>query len=51
VTLPDIRGREQILNVHMRKVPVGQDVNPDIIARGTPGMSGADWPTCATKRP
>jgi cell division protease FtsH len=42
VTLPDIRGREQILNVHMRKVPIGQDVNPGIIARGTPGMSGAD---------
>jgi cell division protease FtsH len=42
VTLPDIRGREQILNVHMRKVPIGQDVNAAIIARGTPGMSGAD---------
>jgi cell division protease FtsH len=42
VTLPDIRGREQILNVHMRKVPMGQDVNPGVIARGTPGMSGAD---------
>ncbi|MBK6320965.1 MAG: ATP-dependent zinc metalloprotease FtsH [Burkholderiales bacterium] len=42
VTLPDIRGREQILNVHMRKIPVGQDVSPNVIARGTPGMSGAD---------
>ena len=42
VTLPDIRGREQILNVHMRKVPAAQDVNPGVIARGTPGMSGAD---------
>jgi cell division protease FtsH len=42
VTLPDIRGREQILNVHMRKIPVGQDVSPGVIARGTPGMSGAD---------
>ncbi len=42
VTLPDIRGREQILNVHMRKVPLGQDVNAVVIARGTPGMSGAD---------
>ncbi|MBP6118620.1 MAG: ATP-dependent zinc metalloprotease FtsH [Giesbergeria sp.] len=42
VTLPDIRGREQILNVHMRKIPVSQDVNPGVIARGTPGMSGAD---------
>ena len=42
VTLPDIRGREQILNVHMRKVPVGQDIRADLIARGTPGFSGAD---------
>jgi len=42
VTLPDIRGREQILNVHMRKVPVGHDVNASVLARGTPGMSGAD---------
>ena len=42
VTLPDIRGREQILNVHMRKVPLSQDVNAAVIARGTPGMSGAD---------
>lgn len=42
VTLPDIRGREQILGVHMRKIPAGPDVNPSIIARGTPGMSGAD---------
>jgi cell division protease FtsH len=42
VGLPDIRGREQILNVHMRKVPIGTDVKADIIARGTPGFSGAD---------
>jgi len=42
VTLPDVRGREQILNVHMRKVPLGQDVRADILARGTPGFSGAD---------
>jgi len=42
VPLPDIRGREQILNVHMRKVPIAQDVNAGIIARGTPGFSGAD---------
>ncbi|MCP5279260.1 MAG: ATP-dependent metallopeptidase FtsH/Yme1/Tma family protein [Thiobacillus sp.] len=42
VPLPDIRGREQILLVHMRKVPVSQDVKADIIARGTPGFSGAD---------
>ena len=42
VTLPDVRGREQILNVHMRKVPVGQDIRADILARGTPGFCGAD---------
>ena len=42
VPLPDIRGREQILLVHMRKVPMGPDVKADIIARGTPGFSGAD---------
>jgi cell division protease FtsH len=42
VTLPDIRGREQILNVHMRKIPLNQDVSANVIARGTPGMSGAD---------
>jgi len=42
VGLPDIRGREQILKVHMRKVPMGEDVNPAVIARGTPGFSGAD---------
>lgn len=42
VPLPDIRGREQILNVHMRKVPLAPDVKADILARGTPGMSGAD---------
>ncbi|MCG3200300.1 MAG: ATP-dependent zinc metalloprotease FtsH [Gammaproteobacteria bacterium] len=42
VPLPDIRGREQILKVHMRKVPVADDVQGSIIARGTPGFSGAD---------
>ena len=42
VPLPDIRGREQILKVHMRKVPIADDVIPSIIARGTPGFSGAD---------
>jgi cell division protease FtsH len=42
VGLPDIRGREQILKVHMRKVPLGDDVKPELIARGTPGFSGAD---------
>jgi cell division protease FtsH len=42
VPLPDIKGREQILNVHMRKVPVANDVEGSIIARGTPGFSGAD---------
>src|SRR4029079_13673242 len=41
VGLPDIRGREQILNVHMRKVPIATDVKADILARGTPGFSGA----------
>jgi cell division protease FtsH len=42
VPLPDVRGREQILKVHMRKVPLADDVRPAIIARGTPGFSGAD---------
>ncbi|MBI4006320.1 MAG: ATP-dependent metalloprotease, partial [Gammaproteobacteria bacterium] len=42
VPLPDIRGREQILKVHMRKVALADDVKPNIIARGTPGFSGAD---------
>ena len=42
VALPDIRGREQILKVHMRKVPIGDDVSPSVLARGTPGFSGAD---------
>lgn len=42
VGLPDVRGREQILKVHMRKVPIADDVEPAVIARGTPGFSGAD---------
>ena len=42
VGLPDVRGREQILKVHMRKVPLADDVRPSVIARGTPGFSGAD---------
>ncbi len=42
VPLPDVRGREQILKVHMRKVPLAENVNAMIIARGTPGFSGAD---------
>ncbi|MGD8558170.1 MAG: ATP-dependent zinc metalloprotease FtsH [Gammaproteobacteria bacterium] len=42
VPLPDVRGREHILRVHMRKVPIADDVKPNIIARGTPGFSGAD---------
>ena len=42
VPLPDVRGREQILRVHMRKVAIGDDVKPSLIARGTPGFSGAD---------
>jgi len=42
VPLPDVRGREQILKVHMRKVPLADDVKPSVIARGTPGFTGAD---------
>jgi len=42
VPLPDVRGREQILRVHMRRVPLANDVKPALIARGTPGFSGAD---------
>ena len=42
VPMPDIRGREQILKVHLRKVPAGDDIDPKVIARGTPGFSGAD---------
>ncbi len=42
VPLPDIRGREQIIRIHMRKIPVADDVVPSILARGTPGFSGAD---------
>jgi cell division protease FtsH len=42
VDLPDLRGREEILRVHLRRVPVGHDVDVNVIARGTPGMSGAD---------
>jgi cell division protease FtsH len=42
VPLPDVRGREHILKVHMRKIPLGDDVRPSLIARGTPGFSGAD---------
>ncbi len=42
VPLPDIRGREQIIRVHMRKVPIAPDVDPMVLARGTPGFAGAD---------
>jgi cell division protease FtsH len=42
VPLPDIKGREQILKVHMRKVPIANDVEANVVARGTPGFSGAD---------
>ncbi len=42
VGLPDVRGREQILQVHMKKVPLGEDVEPSVLARGTPGFSGAE---------
>ncbi|MCE1699903.1 ATP-dependent metalloprotease, partial [Enterobacter hormaechei] len=42
VGLPDVRGREQILKVHMRRIPLDTDIDASIIARGTPGFSGAD---------
>ena len=42
VPLPDVKGREEILNIHLKKVPQGPDVDPSVIARGTPGFSGAD---------
>ena len=41
-TVPDIRGREEVLRVHSKKVPMAEDVNLNILARGTPGFSGAD---------
>jgi cell division protease FtsH len=47
---PDINGREKILKVHMRKVPLAPDVDLKVIARGTPGFSGADLPTSSTRR-
>jgi cell division protease FtsH len=49
VGLPDIRGREQILKVHMRKLPLGDDVQASVIARGTPGFSGADLANLANE--
>jgi cell division protease FtsH len=49
VPLPDIRGREQIINVHIRKIPIGNDVKPEILARGTPGFSGADLANLANE--
>src|SRR5712672_898480 len=49
VPLPDIRGREQILKVHMRKVPLSDNVKPSVIARGTPGFSGADLANLANE--
>ena len=49
VPLPDIRGREQILKVHIRKIPLANDVKPRIIARGTPGFSGADLANLANE--
>jgi cell division protease FtsH len=42
VSMPDIKGREMILKVHMKKTPIGPDVNPLVLAKGTPGFSGAD---------
>jgi cell division protease FtsH len=49
VPLPDIRGREQILTVHLRKIPIAEDVKPMVIARGTPGFSGADLANLANE--
>ena len=49
VPLPDIRGREQILKVLMRKIPIANDVNPKLLARGTPGFSGADLANLANE--
>src|SRR5574344_536498 len=49
VGLPDVRGREQILDVHVKKVPLGKDVEPSVIARGTPGFSGADLANLVTE--
>ena len=49
VPLPDVRGREQILRVHMRKLPLADDVKPSLIARGTPGFSGADLANLANE--
>ena len=49
VPLPDIRGREQILKIHIRKIPLANDVRPKIIARGTPGFSGADLANLANE--
>jgi len=42
VGLPDVRGREEVLRVHVKKVPVSDDTNLNVLARGTPGFSGAD---------
>lgn len=50
VGLADVRGREQILKVHMRKLPLADDVEPMVIARGTPASPVRTWPTCATRR-
>ncbi|REN10523.1 ATP-dependent metalloprotease, partial [Mycobacterium tuberculosis] len=49
VGLPDVKGREQILKVHMRKLPLADDVEPMVIARGTPGFSGADLANLANE--
>jgi len=50
VGLPDVRGREEILGVHVKKVPVSDDTNLNVLARGTPGFSGATWPIWSTSR-
>ena len=51
VPVPDIRGREQILRVHVRRVPLAPNVDLGVVARGTPGFSGADLETWSMKRP
>jgi ATP-dependent 26S proteasome regulatory subunit len=51
VGLPDVKGREQILKVHMRKLPLADDVEPMVIARGTRASPAPTWPTSATRRP
>ena len=51
VNMPDVKGREQILQVHVRKIPLSNDVNLKVLARSTPGFSAPTWPTWSTKPP